>query len=142
MTEPRNHTVSGTRATAETRSAHPSLTPPLAEPSPSARARGERISLLSTVLSRQEQADRPGRHCKRHAAPDDRPSGDVDRPQLETVNGVPDQVADAAAQVQEEGEGEAEQHDPAAPGGADAMYRAVGSWPHGRRGQPDDQANG
>src|SRR5665213_3124871 len=45
---------------------------------------------------------RPGRHGERHARGHHGPSGNIDRPQLEAMNGAPDEVADAAAQVRDD----------------------------------------
>ena len=59
----------------------------------------------------------------------DGPSRNVDRPKFEAVDGVPDEMTDATAQMQEEGEGAAEQHDLADPGSHHALNDAIGPGP-------------
>jgi hypothetical protein len=56
----------------------------------------------------------------------DGPSRNVDRPKLESVDGVPDKMTDATAQMQEEGEGATEQHGLAGPGPDRAVNNAIG----------------
>src|SRR6185437_9904319 len=119
MIEAANHNVKGTRATAETRSVHQAPTPPLAEPRPIARAKGVRISCMfsgSTILPSHRRAGDPGRNREHHARSHDGPPRNVDRPKFESVDGVPDQMANAAAEMQKKSEGGPEQHDPTDPG--------------------------
>ena len=138
-----NHRHRGTSATAVTRSAHQCRTPLLAEPSPRARASGERKDrLIHWAPPRDKQADHPCRHGERRARPYDRPSRNVDRPKFEAVDGVPDEMTDATAQMQEEGEGAAEQHDLADPGSDRALNHAVCPGTIRRSAQPDHQAHG
>src|ERR1700693_211528 len=100
MIEAANHSVRGTRATAETRSAHQGPTPSLADPRPIARASGERMFCLfweATGLLSHRRADDPRRNGEHHARHHNRPPGNVDRPKFESVDGVPHQMADATA---------------------------------------------
>src|SRR6185437_6744034 len=145
MIEAANHSVRGTRATAETRCAHQDPTPSLAEPRPIARARGERMFCIfcgSTALRSYQGTGDPGRNGEHHARRHDRPPGNVDRPKLESVHGVPHQMADAAAEMQKKCEGGREQHDPAAPGRDGCLHRGRGLRSPRSRYQPDDQDNG
>src|SRR5665213_1086576 len=140
-----NHSVRGTRATAETRCAHQDATPSLAEPRPIARASGERIFCMfwgSTALPSHRRADDPGRNGEHYARRHDRPPGNVDRPKLESVDGVPHQMADAATEMQKKGERGPEQHDPAAPGRDGCLHRGIGLRSPRSRYQPDDQDHG
>src|SRR6185437_4745310 len=101
MIEAANQSVRGMRATAETRCAHQDPTPSLAEPRPIARASGEAMLCMlwgSTALPSHRRAGDPGRNGEHHARRYDRPPGNVDRPKLESVDGVPHQMADAAAE--------------------------------------------
>src|SRR6185437_8175040 len=144
MIEAANHSARGTRATAETRSAHQAPTPSLADPRPIARAKGVRMSCMfrgSTVLPSHQCADDPGRNGEHHARSDDGPSRNVDRPKFESVDGVPDQMADAAAEMQKKSEGGPEQHDPTDPGRDGCLHRSIGMRSPRRRNQPDDKHN-
>src|SRR5579872_4363236 len=142
MIEALNHSVRGTRATAETRSAHHRSDPSLAEPSPIARARGERMFLRSTPLRCYQQADDPGRHGEHYAPRHDRPPRNVDRPKFESVHGIPDQMADATAEVQKKGEGGSNQPDLSDPGRDGALDGNVGLRPSRGRHEPNDQPDG
>ena len=96
----------------------------------------------SSEPSAEIETGRPGRDGEYHARRDDGPSGNIDRPQLEAVDGIPDEVADAAAHVQEEGEGEAEHHDPSDPRPDRLLDDGVRSRPGDSGAQPDHQADG
>src|SRR5579872_138832 len=145
MIEAANHSVRGTRATAETRSAHQGPTPSLAEPRPIARASGERMFWLSceaTGLPSHRRADDPRRDRKHHARHHNGPSGNVYRPKFESVDGVPDQVADATAEMQKKCEGGPEQHDPAKRRPDGCVHSRVGLRPIRSGNQPDDEHDG
>src|SRR6185437_16950282 len=145
MIEAANHSVRGRRATAETRSAHQAQTPSLAEPSPIARAIGERMFCMfwgSTALPSDRRAGDPGRNGERHAHRHDGPPRNVNRSELETVDAVPNQMADAAAEMQKKGEGSPEQNDSADPGCDGCLHRRIGLRPPRSRNQPDNQDNG
>src|SRR6185437_4659231 len=145
MIEAANHRVRGTRATAETRSAHQGPAPSLAEPRPIARASGERMFCLSWEtmdLPSHRRADDPRRDSEHHARHHNRPSGNVDRPKLESVDGVPDQMADAAAKMQKKSEGRPEQHDPANRRPDGCLHSRIGLRPRRSGNQPDDEHDG
>src|SRR6185312_17326589 len=72
-----NQSVSGTSAIAESRSAHQCSRPDLADPSPMALARGERVRWRSIALCPKEKAGNPGRYRKHEACGHDRPPGSV-----------------------------------------------------------------
>lgn len=74
---------------------------------------------------RDKQADHPCRRGERHARPYDRPSRNIDRPKLEAVDRVPDEMTDPAAQMQEKSKGAAEQNDLACPGPDRAVNDAI-----------------
>ena len=57
------------------------------------------------------------------------------------MDSVPDEMADAAAQMQEKGEGASEQHDLAERGSDHALHGGVGFGPRGGRAQPHDQSD-
>ena len=58
------------------------------------------------------------------------------------MHGVPDQVADAAAEMQDKGEGVPEQHDPADQGRDGPLYHAIGKRARRHRREPTDRHNG
>ena len=58
-----------------------------------------------------EQSGDPGCHSEHEARPHYGPPRGVDRLQLEAIAGIPDQMSDAAAQMQEKRKGYAEQND-------------------------------
>src|SRR6185312_854580 len=145
MSEAANHSVKGTRATAETRSAHQDPTPSLAEPRPIARASGDRLLCMfwgSTALPSHRRAGDPGRNGEHHARRHDCPPGNVNRAKFESVDGIPDQMADAAAQMQKKAEGGPEQKYLANPRPDGLLNRSIGLRSPSSRYQPDDQDNG
>src|SRR6185437_1150510 len=105
-----NQSVSGTRATADTRWAHHSAAPLPAGPSPLARARGERVS-CTMLLAHHEKTDRPGDDRQREAGHHHDPARDIDGAKLEPMHRVPHQVPDPSTEMEEEGEGEKEEDD-------------------------------
>src|SRR6185312_11929582 len=88
------------------------------------------------------EANCPSRHGEHHAHSHHGPSRDVNRPKLEAVDGVPDEVADAAAQMQEEGESAAEKHEAADPRPDRSLGDCIGRRAGGSGAQPDYQADG
>src|SRR6185312_5055723 len=61
---------------------------------------------------------------------------------FESVDGVPDQMADAAAEMQKKSEGGPEEHDPANPRPDGCLHSVIGLRSRRRRNQPDDEHNG
>ena len=58
------------------------------------------------------------------------------------MHGVPDEMTDAAAQVQEEGEAASEEHDSTQRASDHALHGGIGFGPRGGRAQPDYQSDG
>ena len=58
------------------------------------------------------------------------------------MHGVPHEVANAAAEMQEESEGATEQHNLTGPRCDDALNDGVSPWPRRRGSQPDNQPHG
>ena len=57
------------------------------------------------------------------------------------MHGVPDEMTDAAAQVQEEGEAASEEHDLTERGSDHALHGGIGFGPRGGRAQPHYQSD-
>src|SRR5205823_5636586 len=99
---------------------HQCSTPSLAEPSPTTRPKGVRrlwgssirpFPTGSTASSRAplHGAGDEGDDGQRRAARDHRPSAGIGRRQVEAMAGVPDEMANAVAEVKEQGEGPADE---------------------------------
>src|SRR6185312_4464605 len=80
-----------------------------------------------------------GQHGARHHY---RPPGGIDRPELKAVAGIPEQMADAPAKMQEEAEGAADEQSLSQPRSDEPLYERVGLRPGGCGNQPDDQRDG
>jgi hypothetical protein len=91
---------------------------------------------------RDKQADRPCRRREHDTRRHDGPPRNVDRPKLEAVDGVPDEMTDTPAQMKEESEGAAEQHDLAGPGFDHALNDTIGLGTGSGRAQPNHHAHG
>src|SRR5882757_8252311 len=127
--ETANHTTSGTKATAVMRCAHQCCTPCLAEPSPRARARGDRRSLMPRPLN-QPQPDQPRQRRGDQGDDNDDPATAIDVLQLEAVARVPEQMPDAVAQMIEQAEQPAAEDDAAGDRTVEALEIGVSA---GRR---------
>src|SRR5690349_901037 len=83
--------------------------PSLAEPRPRTLPRG--VRKLISQHSSERQADEPGRQRQRDGADDRQPREQVDLPDLEPAARVPDEMAQAAQHVVEDGPRVAEQNE-------------------------------
>src|SRR5690606_45147 len=104
-----SQSVTGTRATADTRSSHHATTPSLAEPRPRASASGARVRRSTINLPDENHTHDPSGYGKGRADCHHGPAGCVDCAEIEAAAGIPEQMADAAAQVQEKTKRAAEQ---------------------------------
>lgn len=77
-------------------------------------------------LSLHQGAYDPGCQCQGDARRHHHPSRNVDRSEFKSVHGVPNQMPNAAAQVQEKGEGGPEKHNLADPGCDSALHHTIG----------------
>src|SRR3954465_2161186 len=105
MTEATNQRLNGTSAIAVTRCAHQCSTPSLAEPSPIARPSGERIR--DAIISGDPARDpgNPRGESQHTGRPEDYPPAEIGRFEVEGVTGVPNEMADAVAQMVEQRHG-------------------------------------
>src|SRR6185437_5959333 len=103
--EATSHRVSGTNATAVTRSARQAPVPRLALPSPRARAAIEGVgSCDSGISTLNEAAHEPGGRRQNDARAHRDPPRGIDATQLEADDSVPEKMSNAAAEVQEKRE--------------------------------------
>ena len=58
------------------------------------------------------------------------------------MHGVPNQMPDAATEVQKKSERDPEKHNLADPGCDSVLHHAIGLWSRRSRHKPDDQRNG
>src|SRR5207248_2566154 len=131
------------RATAITRSSHHDSTPSLADPSPRARPSGERMRrCLSIILSGQNRTTDPGGYGKHGARRHDNPPGGVDGAELKAATGVPQQMPDASAKVQEEAKDAADEQNLSEQGLHEVLHDGIGLRSGGGRSQPRDQRDG
>jgi hypothetical protein len=142
MSEAASQSVKGTRATAVTRSSHHGSTPSLAEPSPRARPSGERMRRLSMTLPGQIQAHEPGGRGEHSARRHHRPPGRIDRAKLKAAACIPEQMADATAEMQEVTKYATGKDDLTEPRPHEAVHERVRLRPRSRRHQPRDQCDG
>src|ERR1700687_5762551 len=99
MTAITNHSASGTSAIAVTRWAHQCSTPCLAEPSPIARANGERMRGVAISSAPVGNADDPGNRGQYDGCADHGPAAGIDALQVEAAPGIPPQMPQPVAQV-------------------------------------------
>src|SRR5262245_2839438 len=112
--------------------------PARAEPRPRTLARAVRRSSISQT-SPERQAAGPERNREADRADDGEPAECVDRTDLKPAARVPDQVADAAQHVMDEGPGVAEQPDLGERVPEHRVHLGECPFAHGRRDQPDRQ---
>src|SRR6266478_4503732 len=119
MTAITNHRVSGTNAIAVSRCIHQCSTPSLAEPRPIARPSGERIGgrICGAAMSMAplRQADDPDEDGQHRGGGEHRPAPGIDAAELQAAPGVPPQMPDAVAQMVEQRDAPAEQHQQSQP---------------------------
>ena len=117
-------------------------TPSLAEPSPRARPSGERMRRLSMTLPGQIQAHEPGGRGEHSARRHHRPPGRIDCAKLKAAACIPEQMADATAEMQEVTKYATSKDDLTEPRLHEAVHERVRLRPRSRRHQPRDQCDG
>src|SRR5205807_3770604 len=136
MTEATNQRLNGTSAIAVMRCAHQCSTPSFAEPSPIARPSGERIRDAIISGNPASYPGDPGNQSEDGGRPDDNPTTNIGRSEIERMAGVPDEVTDAIAQMIEQRQGPAEQQQEPDPGAEEILDAFIGLRPGSGGNQP------